>query len=169
LKDLSLRSPIRGVWVAPDADRLVARRLEQGERIGVVADLDRLRIRAVASQQVASRLIDDARPGVTIKVKNRPGIELDGRIEKIIPAGQEQLPSAALGYEAGGAMRTDVKDSTGRRAAVPFFEILVVPSDPSVALRPGQTMVLRFETSPKPLAVQAWRTLLQLFQQRIQA
>jgi putative peptide zinc metalloprotease protein len=118
---------------------------------------------------VASRLIDDARPDVEIKVKNRPEIELNGRIEKIIPAGQEQLPSAALGFAAGGAMRTDVEDSTGRRAAVPFFEILVVPSDPSVVLRPGQTMVLRFETSSKPLAVQGWRTLLQLFQQRIQA
>jgi putative peptide zinc metalloprotease protein len=169
LAALSLRSPIRGVWVAPDADRLVGMRLTQGERIGVVADLDRLRIRAVASQQVASRLIVDARPDVEIKVKNRPGIELGGRIEKIIPAGQEQLPSAALGYAAGGAMRTDAKDTSGRRAAVPFFEILVVPSDPSAALMPGQTMVLRFETSPKPLVVQGWRALLQLFQQRIQA
>jgi putative peptide zinc metalloprotease protein len=168
LKELSLRSPIKGVWVAPDADRLVGKRLTQGERIGVVADLDRLRIRAVASQQVASRLIDDARPDVEIKVKNSPGIELDGRIEKIIPAGQEELPSAALGYDAGGETRTDVKDSTGRRAAEPFFEILVVPSDPLAALRPGQTMVLRFDTSPKPLVVQGWRTLQQLFQGRIQ-
>lgn len=169
LKDLSLQSPIKGVWVAPDADRLVGMRLTQGERIGVVADLDRLRIRAVASQQVASQLIDDARPGVAIKVKNRPGIELSGRIEKIIPAGQDQLPSAALGYAAGGAMRTDAKDTSGRRSVVPFFEILVVPSDPPAALRPGQTMVLRFDTTPKPLAVQGWRALLQLFQQRVQA
>lgn len=169
LKELSLQSPIRGIWIAPDVDRLVGMRLAQGARIGVVADLDGLRIRAVASQQVASLLIDDARPAVELKVKNRPGIELNGRIEKIIPAGQEQLPSAALGYAAGGAMRTDTKDTSGRRAAVPFFEILVVPSDPSAALMPGQTMVLRFETSPKPLVVQGWRALLQLFQQRIQA
>jgi putative peptide zinc metalloprotease protein len=169
LNDLSLRSPIGGVWVVPDADRLVGRRLEQGERIGVMADLDRIRIRAVASQQVASRLIDDTRPEVEIKVKNSPGIEFNGRIEKIFPAGQKELPSAALGYAAGGATRTDTKDSTGRHAAVAFFEILVVPSDPSAALRPGQTMVLRFETSPKSLAVQGWRTLLQLFQLRIQA
>jgi hypothetical protein len=66
-------------------------------------------------------------------------------------------------------MRTDAKDTSGRRAAVPFFEILVVPTDPAADLRPGQTMVLRFDTSPKPLAVQGWRALLQLFQQRIQA
>lgn len=170
MDSLALHSPIQGVWVAPDADRFVDMRLEQGQRIGVVVDLDRLWIRAVASQQVASRLIDDARSQVEIRVKNRPDLELTGRIQKIIPAGQEQLPSAALGYAAGGATRVDQEDASGRRAAEPFFEILVAPSDdPSVTLRPGQTMALRFETSPKPLFVQGWRTLLQLFQNRSQA
>ena len=170
LADLTLRSPIQGIWVAPDADQLMARRLEQGHHIGVVADLDHLRIRAVANQQVASRLIEDARSQVDIRVNNRPDIEFSGTIEKIIPAGQEQLPSAALGYAAGGMTRIDLEDATGRRAADPFFEILVLPSSGAkVALRPGQTMALRFETSPKPLLVQGWRTLLQLFQRRYQA
>lgn len=170
LEDLVLRSPITGVWVAPDADRLVAMRLDQGQRIGVVVNLDRLRIRAVASQQVASRLIEAARTPVDIRVKNRPDLELTGRIQQIIPAGQEQLPSAALGYAAGGATRIDQEDSSGRRAADPFFEVLVTPSaSASVVLRPGQTMALRFETEPKPLFVQGWRTLLQLFQTRSRA
>ncbi len=170
LANLTLRSSIQGIWVAPDADRLKARRLEQGHHIGVVADLDRLRIRAVASQQVASRLIEDARPRVEIRVKNRPDIEFTGTIEKIIPAGQEQLPSAALGYAGGGTTRIDLEDETGRRAADPFFEVFVLPSSSAkVFLRPGQTMALRFETTPKPLLVQGWRTLLQLFQRRYQA
>ncbi len=170
LANLTLRSSIQGIWVAPEADRLKARRLEQGHHIGVVADLDRLRIRAVASQQVASRLIEDARPRVEIRVKNRPDIEFTGTIEKIIPAGQEQLPSAALGYAGGGTTRIDLEDETGRRAADPFFEVFVLPSSSAkVFLRPGQTMALRFETTPKPLLVQGWRTLLQLFQRRHQA
>lgn len=170
LESLTLRSPIAGVWVAPEAEGLIATRLDQGQRVGVVADLDYLLIRAVASQQVASRLIEDARSHVNLRVKNRPDIELSGKIEEIIPAGQKQLPSAALGYAAGGSMRIDAEDSTGRRAAEPFFEIIVAPSlTPTIVLRPGQTMVLRFETSPKPLLVQGWRTLLQLFQKRYQA
>ncbi len=165
LDDLTVFAPVSGVWVAPDAERLAATLLDQGQRIGVVVDLDHLRIRAVASQEVASRLIDDAWPGVEIKVNKRPDLELTGRIEKIIPAGQEQLPSAALGYAAGGNTRIDQEDSSGRRAAVPFFEILVVPNaTASVDLRPGQTMALRFSTAPKPLIVQGWRSVLQLFQ-----
>ncbi len=170
LKALALPAPIAGVWVAPDADRLIATYLDRGQRVGVVADLDNLRIRAVASQRVASRLIEEARPHVAIRVKGRPDIQFTGRIEKIIPAGQEQLPSAALGYAAGGSTRIDLEDPSGRRAAEPFFEILVIPSFPdTVTLRPGQTMSLRFETSSRPLVVQGWRTLRQLFQRRSQA
>lgn len=169
LMALSLRSPIAGIWVAPDAERLAAMYLDQGQRIGVVADLENMRIRAVASQRVASRLIEEVQPQVEIRVQGRPDMAFAGRIDKIIPAGQERLPSAALGYSAGGETRINLEDSTGRQAVEPFFEILVVPSLPeATTLRPGQTMVLRFGTSPKTLLVQAWRSLLQLFQRRSQ-
>ena len=169
LENLELFSTISGVWVAPDADRLTAMFLDQGQRIGVVADLERLHIRAVANQQVASRLIADTHSTVTIRAKNRPDLALTGRIQKIIPAGQERLPSAALGYAAGGGTRIDQADDTGLQAAEPFFEILVAPDGPSaIQLKPGQIMALRFDSSPKPLMVQGWRSLLQLFQQNRQ-
>lgn len=170
LMDLSLFSPLAGVWVAPDADRLSGGFVGRGQRIGVVADLERLRIRAVAKQQVASRLIADARSQVAIRVKNRPDLTLTGRIQTIIPAGQEQLPSAALGYAAGGGTRIDLTDDSGTRTTEPFFEIIVAPEGPATSgLKPGQTMALRFETTPRPLAAQGWRTLLQLFQKKGQA
>jgi len=104
-----------------------------------------------------------------IRVKGRPDIELSGRIETILPAGHEQLPSEALGYAAGGMTQVDLQDPSGKQAAEPFFEILVVPSllDGAV-MRPGQVMVLQFETPPKPLIVQGWRSLQQLFQRRFQ-
>jgi len=169
LQGLALRSPLAGTWVAPDIDRITDRYLPRGRRIGVVANLDDLRIRAVAGQDVAGRLIKEAAPSVDIRVKDQPDIELAGQIERIIPAGQERLPSAALGYSAGGSTQIVLDDASGRQTAEPFFEILVVPARQEPGqVRPGQTMVLRFETSAKPLLVQGWRTLLQLFQQRFQ-
>jgi putative peptide zinc metalloprotease protein len=169
LQGLVIRSPLAGTWVAPDIDRVTDRYLPRGRRIGVVANLDDLRIRAVAGQDVAGRLITEAASSVDMRVKDQPDIELAGQIERIIPAGQERLPSAALGYAAGGSTQIVLDDPSGRRTAEPFFEILVVPALREPArVRPGQTMVLRFETSPKPLLVQGWRTLLQLFQQRFQ-
>ena len=168
MANLALRAPIQGTWVAPEADRLPDRHLVQGYRLGVVADLDNVRIRAVASQRVASRLIADARAQVEMRIPGHPEIKLQGRIEKIIPAGQEQLPSAALGYTAGGATRIDLDDPSGRQTVEPFFEILVVPAPSGmVTLRPGQTLALRFETSPRTLLTQAWRGWLQLFQGRL--
>lgn len=167
LKDLHLRSPIPGTWVAPEIDRYSGRYLKQGQKIGIVADLNDLRIRAVAGQSVAARLIKETKPLVAIRVKGQPELEVAGRIETIIPAGQDRLPSAALGYAGGGATEIALEDSDGRLAAEPFFEILVIPEVPaSGRLRPGQIMVLRFETSPKPLLEQGLRTLLQLFQKR---
>jgi putative peptide zinc metalloprotease protein len=169
LRALALRSPISGTWVAPDIDRIRGAYLSRGHYIGVAANLDRLRIRAIAGQTVAARLIKEAQPAVEIKVRGQPDIEVVGRIETIIPAGHEQLPSAALGYAAGGSTQIDLEDPSGRQAAEPFFEILVIPffQEPN-SVRPGQTVLLRFETSPKPLLVQGYRSLLQLFQRRFQ-
>lgn len=167
LKALSLKAPIAGTWVAPDIDRIRGKYMRRGQKLGIVANLNDMIIRAIAGQKVAARLIKEVQPIVSIRVKGRPDIELTGRIKTIIPAGHEQLPSAALGYAAGGATQTDQKDTSGRRTVEPFFEILVTPSLPKEAvIRPGQIVVLQFETTPKSLIAQGWRTLLQLFQKR---
>ena len=169
LEDLKLKASVHGTWVAPDIDGVRGMYLERGRRVGVVADLDNLRIRAVAGQRVAAQLIREAEPLVEIRVKGQPEMALEGRIETIIPAGHERLPSAALGYAAGGSTQTALDDPEGRQTAEPFFEILVVPDIPQgERLMPGQSMVLRFESSPKPLLVQAWRAVQQLFQRRFQ-
>jgi putative peptide zinc metalloprotease protein len=167
--ELDLKSPLEGTWVAPDIDRLRGMYLKRGRRVGVVADLDTLRIRAVAGQTVAAELIKETGPTIEIRLKGQPDVALDGRIETIIPSGQERLPSAALGYAAGGSTQTALDDPEGRQASEPFFEILVIPDIPTgTRLLPGQSMVLRFESVPKPLLVQAWKAVQQLFQRRFQ-
>ena len=167
LASLQPLSPIPGTWVVPDRDRLPGTYLQRGDRIGLVADLDRLRVRAVAGQKEAARLIQEAEQVVEMRVKGRADISQIGRIETILPAGHEQLPTAALGYTAGGATQVDLSDASGKQASEPFFEILVVPiSEENNRLRPGQRVILRFKTLPKPLLVQGWRELCQLFQPR---
>ena len=79
----------------------------------------------------------------------------------------QAMLAAALGYAAGGSTQTALDDPEGRQAAEPFFEILVLPEIPTERrLLPGQSMVLRIEAAPKPLLVQMWKSVLQLFQRR---
>jgi putative peptide zinc metalloprotease protein len=138
--------------------------------VGVVASLDELIIRATAGQDVAARVVDEAMPEVEIRLKGRPDICLTGRIERILPAGREELPSPALGDAAGGSIQTDLEDRRGVRAAERFFEIRVKPHlddlPEGVHLLGGQRVVVRFEADAKPLALQWWRSLLQVVQRR---
>jgi len=163
---LNLQPSICGVWVAPDIELTKGMYLRRGQRIGFVGSLDDVLIRVTVGQNDAI-LIDQAYKVVSIRVKGRPDMAFSGRIDKILPAGQEFLPSAALGYAAGGSIATVARDRQGTRSAERFFEIKISPDANSpVRLLSGQRVAARFQMPRKPLAFQWWRSLRQLFQRR---
>jgi putative peptide zinc metalloprotease protein len=167
LASLNLDPPLSGTWVAPDIEHVTGTYLHRGQSIGFVASLDDVIIRATAVQKVAA-MLEQARKEVELRVKGRPKSKLTGKIEEIFPAGQELLPSEALGYAVGGSIPTLSQDTRGTRAAEKFFEVRIRPNaDSSVPLLTGQRVVVRIRISPnKPLAVQWWRSARQLFQRR---
>ena len=177
LENLTVRAPIGGTWISPDVEQLEGRFLQRGEAVGMVATLDDLLIRATAAQEVGAVLIDLRSRGidipVEIRIKGRPYPAFPGTITKILPAGQDQLPSAALGYAAGGSVPVRPEDQKGLTAVRRFFEIRVVPQpggaldgDSPVRLLSGQRVVVRFEAPPRPLLGQWWRRFLQLLQKK---
>jgi putative peptide zinc metalloprotease protein len=105
---------------------------------------------------------------VEIRVKGQPKLLLTGEIEKIFPAGQELLPSEALGYAVGGSVPTASQDPQGTKAAEMFFEIRIRPNaDSSIRLLTGQRVITRIRMRrDKPLIQQWWRSARQLFQRR---
>ena len=175
LSALTLHAPIAGQWVSPDIDRLAGAYVRRGDTLGVMAGLESPIVRAIVGQQAVPTIVQEAAGGlhmplVDIRVQGRPDLELTGHIEKVLPAGQEQLPSAALGYAAGGSIQTAVDDPRGTRSAEQVFEIRIKPDMRSaVRLLPGQRVVVRFHALSKPLAWQWWRGLLQLVQRRFHA
>lgn len=167
---LEVRAPLEGQWTSPKIDQMRGAYVHRGDRLGLVARTDRLCIRAMADQQVAALLIAEARPDVEIQVQGRPDPNrpLAGRIDRILPAGTEQLPSAALGYLAGGSIATSSEDREGLKASEKLFEIVVAPEPrEGVRLLSGQRVVVRFDAARKPLAIQWWRWALQVFQKRM--
>jgi putative peptide zinc metalloprotease protein len=167
LAALHLVSPASGTWVSPEIEGTKGRYVRRGETIGVVADLEDLLVRATAGQNVAALLIEQASRNVEIRASGRPQSTITGTIEKIFPAGQEQLPSQALGYAVGGSMPVDVEDPSGRKTAEKFFEIRIRPhaQEPGRWLT-GQRVVVRARLRPKPLAAQVYHYGRQLFQRR---
>jgi len=167
LSSLQLNTPKSGIWVSPDIERVKGRHLVRGEQIGYVANWDNVLIRATASQKLAALLVEQAYRDLEFRVKGCPRKLVRGRLEKIFPAGHEVLPSQALGYAVGGSMPTLSRDPYGTKSAEMFFEVRIRPErDSSVRLLSGQRIIARIQVEPKPLVVQCWRSLRQLFQRR---
>ena len=138
--------------------------------------------RATAAQEIVALLWEQRHrigPGdVEIRVKGLPDIQVTGTITRRIEVGKDRLASAALGYNAGGSIRTDTKDPEGTKASEQFFEVLVRP-DPvkdtkspkshwngQVPLLSGQRVILRVSLPARPLAVQWYRSILQFVEKR---
>jgi len=167
LSSLLLQPTLSGTWVSPDIEKTKGTYLRRGEQIGIVANLNEVRIRATAGQELAALLVEQAYEQLEIRVKGRPDVMLTGRIEKIFPAGLEVLPSEALGYAVGGTMATVSQDPSGKKAAEMFFEVRIRPNpDSSVRLLSGQRVIVRIRMPSRPLAAQWWRSARQLFQRR---
>ncbi len=167
LNSLALHAPIAGTWISPEIERIKGGYVRRGDKVGLVADLERVIVRATADQQVATMLVAEAYDNVEIRIKGRSDMQVSGRKLQIMPAGSKQLPSAALGYAVGGSIQTAPDDPRGIKAAERFFEIHVAPGKAeNVKLLSGQRVVVRFEMPARPLLAQWWRSLLQLIQRR---
>lgn len=166
LASLNIKASLTGTWISPDIEKSKDMYLRRGQKIGMVADMNDLRIRATAGQSLAALLVGQDLNDVEIKVRGRPEVELTGRVSDIFPAGRRVLPSSALGYAVGGSVPTLINDANGTIAAENFFEVRVVPNDDTVRLFSGQRVLVRIEMPPKPLMLQWWRSLRQLFQRR---
>jgi putative peptide zinc metalloprotease protein len=174
-------SPMAGTWVSPEIDRLKGGYVRRGDSLGIVAGLDNLIIRAVASQEAAPVLIEemDVKGNldvfhVEIMVRGRPDDKLSGQVEKVLAAGENDLPSEALGMEAGGSVPTvqeGRRPGSQARATERFFEVRILPGQPAspshpVKLYSGQRVIVRISAPAKPLMQQWYRALMQLVQRK---
>jgi putative peptide zinc metalloprotease protein len=169
LADLEIRAPFAGLWVSPQIDQARGAYAKRGDRLGAVISEDRMIVRAVAGQTEANILTPvmayQNLRSVDIRVKGRPDLQISGRIQEVLPAGQQELPSQSLGIFAGGGIPTD--DTQGAKAAERLFEVRIAPDPASpVHLLAGQRVAVRVRLTDQPLAAQAWRGILQLIQKR---
>ena len=86
---------------------------------------------------------------------------------RVIPAEQETLPSAALGWTEGGEIPVSAENP--HKAVEPFFEVHAdLQSDSGAAILHGRSGKIRFQLEPEPLLQRGIRRLQQLLQKRYQ-
>lgn len=164
---LLLRAPHAGVWISPRLEDRLGQWLPRGERVGLVVQPGEMRFTAVIPQDAADSLFTGTIRAAEVRLTGTAGALLPMRDVRVIPAEQERLPSAALGWAGGGEVATRAADLSGTRAAEPFFELrgtaLVLPGHASLQGRSGK---IRLTLGREPLAIQWGRKLRQLLQRR---
>jgi len=168
--ELEVRAPIYGQWVAPDtADGLKGVWVPRGVSLGSIVENHHYRFSAVIAQSDVSRLFNNEIRIAQVRLRGQAGYDLPVGNMRFIPAERDQLPSAALGWSAGGDIRVVDSDRHGLTAAEPFFEVFAAlqPHDKARYFH-GASGIIRFSLPAEPLLPRWIRAFRQLLQKRYQ-
>lgn len=156
-----------GVWVAPGLAERLGTWLGRGELLGAVIPGAPFRFVAVLPQEEAADLFDGAVRTGTVRLAGQAGYDLAAKAVAVIPYEQHTLPSATLGWQAGGTIATKTDGGNGRAAVEPFFQVVAeLPDAPEVALLHGRSGRLRLDLGSRPLLRQAAAAIGQVLQKR---
>jgi putative peptide zinc metalloprotease protein len=160
--ELVARSAVAGDFVIAQPDDLPGRFVRKGQMIGHVTQQARLLVRVVVSQDdvdlVRSRLVR-----ADVRLAGRMAEVYPATVVREVPAAKDQLPSAALSSEGGGAVPQDPRDPKGGKALVSTFQfdLELPPATPHAGF--GGRAYVRFVHHPEPLGWQCYRRVRQAF------
>ena len=167
---LLVKAEQSGIWLAPDAHELKGVWLARGTELGKIISPERFRFSAVVSQEEAANLFSGNISGkMAVRLIGQGNKDLSVIGYKVIPFQHERLPSAALGWGAGGDIPVSGKDNQGLQTVEPFFQIYadIEPSRQAV-LNHGHSGQIRFIQQAEPLLNRLLRKARQFFQKRYQ-
>lgn len=166
-KSLIVRARHTGVWVAPGVDQFVGRLIEHGTPLGLIVNPEAFEFVAIVDQTDADAAFAHKPSGAEVRLNGQAGTVLRADHWRVVPGGNQTLPSAALGWAAGGEVAISKQEPT--KAATPFFEVQAdVTGMQEVAQLHGRSGKIRFDLEPEPLLQRWLRRLWQLLQTRYQ-
>jgi putative peptide zinc metalloprotease protein len=166
---LTVRAPHAGRWAAGGVDYPRGLFVPRGAGLGEIVGEGRFVFTAIVSQEEAARIFSDPIRQVRVRVAGEAGTTLVSPQWHILPGDQRRLPTAALGWQGGGGIAVEQDDREATTTTEPFFEVAAdLPATAGVTLRHLRGGQAKFSMEPRPLALQWWRSLRQLFQKRYQ-
>ena len=166
IAELTITSPVDGVFIIPESKDLHGHYLKQGDPIAYVFDFDDVSVRVVVPQN-AIGLVRKKTQDVEIRVEGTIEQRIASSVEREIPAATYRLPSKALSQEGGGKIQTDPFDKDGVKTQDQYFQFEVaLPEQMSAQmgrLHIGQRVYVRFSHGYEPMAWQWYRSFEELF------
>src|SRR5262249_55511052 len=134
----------------------------RGELLGYVVGKTNALARVVVPQEAVDK-VRLATDRVRVRPVDRPQMALEGRVLREVPAGDEYLPSPALGIEGGGDLAVAPRDSKGPKTLQRTFQFDIELVGIDEVDHFGQHVFVRFEHQMEPLSVQWYRSIRLLF------
>lgn len=166
LQSLVVRAPVAGRWISKDLHEVKGVVVPRGQNLGMVRAETGYVFTAVVHQRDAGRLtLADSE----LKIYGQDGETLVLSEIDAIPAGQQDLPSPALGVAGGGSAVVSTDQQGQGTTTEPYFQVRGnIELTEDVIPQHGQRGVARF-TLPKTPLLQQWsHALKQFFQQEYQ-
>jgi putative peptide zinc metalloprotease protein len=182
VKELTIIAPNDGVLVAPDLHRMAGRFLKKGQAIGEVQDDEMLEIFVTFDQgdwdRIADEHADEGLEAVQVRLTGNidqmlTATKLEGlNIEelRLLPGAKNSVRSGAVTSQGGGTFAPDASEPN--QLASDQFEmrvtmlnpLTITPTGQERRFFPGQRAYVRVKLDDEPLALQWWRSFLQLIQ-----
>jgi putative peptide zinc metalloprotease protein len=167
--NLTVRARHDGNWVAPGIEEFRGRWLPRASDLGLLVNPAAFEFDATVTENDAKALFGKTIHSASVRLWGEGGAKLPVASWRVVPGGQNTLPSPALGWAAGGEIPVSTEDQQGNKSAEPFFEVIgKLNAQNGVTLLDGRSGKISFKLEAEPLLQRWMRSLWQLLQKRYQ-
>jgi putative peptide zinc metalloprotease protein len=159
---LGVMAATSGQWTPAAPTELVGRYAKRGEVLGYVVRSPSALVRVAVTQE-DMELIRARVERVDVRLAHQLRTSVPGHIHRLVPGGELDLVSAALGSSGGGEVPVDPANTKGTRALKRVFDVEVQLEQASPIAAFGDRAHVRFTLGATPLAMQWFLRLRQLF------
>ncbi len=164
IDQLVIKSPADGVYVSLSSRSLRDRFLQRGEVMGFIARPVPATVRVIVPQNRID-LVRQRTGSITVRAADQIDREIDARLSRVVPRASQDLPSAALSFEGGGAIaiNPNIENDGGVSAFDSWFKLDIEIDRKEDEIGLGERVYARFMHGEEALGLQIYRSIRQTF------
>lgn len=162
VKNLEILSPSPGVVRIVHQQHLPGSFFKQGDELALIERADALRVRAALRQEEIG-LVRQSTGRIAVRLASEPWRTIDAQLPEQQPIATFELPSPVLGTQGGGRLAVDSKQPSGKQVTEQVFLLDLQLPATERAGHYGERALVKFIHPPRPLLVQWYTGLQQLF------